>query len=215
MTKSKRQSDPRQSLNVPRKIRTRVKGRISENTIIRGNSFANTITTDSGGALCGAVPLIAGNVDWMVASGMSGVSALYNTYRYLPGTMMHWVPQVSMSTTGVVYVAWVDNPEIFKNWYAIALTGVTANMVAFVKSIGNVKSYPIWQQFSQAMHPVMRRKRFDVNTTVDLANSDTLDRCLQGAWLYAVEGGPASSVVARPYRYGVLDLEGLMGAAGT
>lgn len=207
MTKKKIQSTPRATLNLARPLpRLKVKGRIGDMTVVKGNEYLSTITSDASGVLSGSCPLFGGQPSGLTASAINGVAALYSTFKYLPGTMLHWVPQVSMSTAGIVYMAYTDNPEVYTDWFNAANNNAK---LAVVRRIANVKSSPIWQPFSLPMPTTLRRKRFDVNPTCPENSTDALDRSWQGAWLYAVEGTTPSTVVARPYRFAVLDLEGL------
>jgi hypothetical protein len=170
--------------------------------------FTEITATNGSGQLSGAA-LMTASIDYSISNGFSTVAGLYNLFKYLPGTMFHYVPQVSMSTSGIVYTAFIDNPEIFVAWH----NGTTAERIALIRGINNCRTYPIWQQFSWALTEPPRRRMFDCNATMDVGSVDALDRSWQGAWLYAVDGAPATSTVARAYRYGVLQLEGLTGSS--
>jgi hypothetical protein len=186
------------------------RGVIGDHTTLRGNEFTTNATTDATGLITGTSILCAGTTIDVTASGLSAIGQLYSTYRYMPGTTFHWVPQVSMSTAGVVYVGFTDNVEIIANY---AAAGTLAAKLVIVKSLANLRSYPVWQQWNFSLPPKLRRKRFDVNNNFTVSNADELDRSVQGAWLFGVEGTTASAQIARPYRSVILDVEGLKATA--
>lgn len=181
------------------------RGRIGLNTVIAGNESLSSITTDINGRLAGAKYLVPGYSSDLSNTSVQPVAALYNTGKFLPGTAFHWVPQASLSSTGVVFVSFTDNVETISLFQAAATVIAQLNIV---RQQTNCKQYPLWQLFTMALPPVSRRKMYDVNsdTTFD---TNALDRSCQGAFLYAVDGAPVSAAVCRPYIHSRLMLEGL------
>jgi hypothetical protein len=181
------------------------RGRLGLNTVLSGNELLNNTNSDASGAVAGTRLLIPGFLSDLSTTGVSTIASYFATGKYLPGTVFHWVPQVSLNTAGVVYVAFTDNVEIISSFVGLATNTLK---VAAVKTIANMKSYPVWQTFTFAMPSVSRRKMFDVNSD-SLFTPDLLDRGCQGAFLFAVEGTTVSSTICRPYVHEKLMLEGL------
>lgn len=140
---------------------------------------------------------------------VGNVSELYNTYKYLPGTTFHYVPAVGVTTSGNIWISWVDNPELMVAANATVLT--SAGWGDFVRSQSNAKCYPLWQAFTYSMPTSTRRKRFDVNNSIDYTNENLVDRSVQGLFCVAVVTPLIDTVVGRPFIHKHIDLEGLTG----
>lgn len=118
----------------------------------------------------------------------------YSTGKFLPGTSIRWEPSVSFTTSGRGYVAFTDNPEVMKDIRDRLSTYTTTpnvvnyeNYTAIVKNLGNVISFPVWQETTIQVPTRLRRKRFDCNGSVEI-NTDVLDRSAQVAMFWAFDG---------------------------
>lgn len=203
---------------------TRVRGSLSTNTIIKGNEAVVPLTTN-GTAGIGTliVPMIPGNINARVNSPISAVSALYSNGKYLPGTSFHYTPTVGTTTSGAVHICYIDNPELMLLAYireAESRTAGNNNFANFVRSQSNSKTFAVWESFSVPINSLVRRKMFNVNTTIVLGESGNVlefERSIQGMFLIAIEGGPPTNGVAvgRPWLNSTIALEGLRGAIDT
>lgn len=189
--------------------RMSVRGQLTMNTIMQGNTQLAPVTTNANGLSGYVYPLVGqdlGTIGSASSDPIGRAATLYQQYKYLPGTLYTHVPSVGVNTPGNVYIAYVTNPEIIEK--LIGFTTGIPNYTAFingVRSIGNCKSIPIWQQTTLMMELIYRRPKFDVNAGVAAASAYTdpneNDRSVQGAFLVAIEGAPATTVVARPYMH--------------
>jgi len=211
MTKSKRSrrgdSDPYQPVrDIARPLpRLSVRGRLGTNTIINGNEACSGIVSDGAGQASGSALLVPGFTADLNTSAVSNIAQYYSTARFLPGTTFHYVPQVSLSTSGILYTAYSDNVEVISAY----MVGNNAARVNIVRQQANVKVSPVWSTISIALPSSMRRKMFDVNQNCNTASTDELDRSAQGLFMYALDGVPNGSNICRPWVHKKLQLEGL------
>ncbi len=151
---------------------------------------------------------IPGNTSGMIAPSGPQVASYYSTGKFLPGTTVEWVPSVGFTTSGRVYIGFTDNPEVMS---AIIATVNTASYQTAVKSLGDVISFPVYQNEKFSIPTRLRRKMFDTNSTVSTGDVNVYDRCAQTAMFFLVEGAPASTTVGG-FRYeDNLMVEGLTG----
>lgn len=188
-----------------------VRGSITEKTRLSGNWIAPSVFMGTTGQ-DGQRYYMDGKRN-PLGDTVGGVSSLYNTYKYLPGTVFHYVPSVGVTTPGNVWIAWIDNPEIMSFAEGLVLTSTAWS--DFVRTQSNAKCYPLWQSFTYSMPTDSRRKRFDVNNTIDYTNDNLLDRSVQGLFVVAVVTSLLSSTIARPFIHKHIDLEGLTASSFT
>lgn len=119
------------------------------------------------------------------------IASYYSTGKFQPGTMAEWIPSVGFTTSGRVFVGFTDNPEVMINIIALATTSAYG---AAVKGLGDVISFPIYENRSWMVPTRLRRKMFDVNAS-GAFSADVLDRSAQTAMFIAIEGAPATTVV--------------------
>lgn len=206
-SKSKQFSRPNAmiNMNVPSVPKYNIKGSISDQTVLSGNRRL-TMTTATGTGHS-TVPLDIHTARTL--DPISDVGCLYRQFKYLPGTSYVHVPSVSLTSTGTIAIAFIDNPEQIAAW--IALTTESARF-DFVTAIGNHKSYPIWKEFSFALTAPPRRLTFDVNANHGVPTVDDYERSLQGCFILSFAGvTPADGTVARPYLHQRIMLRGLCG----
>lgn len=148
-------------------------------------------------------------------SGFSGapagvtVAGLYNEGVFLPGSTATWMPTVSATTNGRLWVAWLENPEQIANFLVATSTG----QFNILRSIANVKSSQVWQPMTYQIPSQTRKKSFDVNQAVLLSDANVLDRCCQGLLIVAVEGVPKDTWLGQMQYYDRLKLRGLSNVA--
>lgn len=208
-----------------RAVRPNIRGAIRESTIIRGNEALLSMDSQSNGSGGGLIAMVPGLSLGRVQSSLSAVAGMYCNGKFMPGTVLHYAPSTGSTTSGVIHIAWIDNPEIIASAYANTSGGtptVALNSAAwrdFVRSIGNVRTYSVWEAFDFPMPTTLRRKMFNVNATMtetgELSQSPLVDRSAQGIWVWAVEGAPAvATAMGRPWIHAVLQLEGLRSVFG-
>lgn len=133
-----------------------------------------------------------------------GLVDKYSSAKFLPGTKVRWEPSVSFNTTGRVFVGFADNPEVVVG--SVLLTD--AQFASFIRGLGNVVSFPVWQETEINFPTKLRRKRFDTNKTAS-SNVDVFDRCNQTTMFVWIEGMPASTNAGTFWFHDRIDVEGL------
>lgn len=191
-----------------------------DTSVVKYSTLGQTIgTAGSIGASAAFRMFIPGNSSELVNAAGPTIVSYYSTGRFLPGTKIRWEPNVSFTTTGRLFVGFTDNPEICATIKALYDTYVAsptaANYAAYanpVKSLGSVVSFPIWQETDIAFPTRIRRKRFDVNSTASLTDSNVLDRSMQTTMWVALEAGPTTNQFVGGFHYhDIVDVEGVTG----
>lgn len=132
----------------------------------------------------------------------------YSTGVFRAGTAIRWEPNVSFTTPGRVYCGFTDNPEGTAVYNSLALNA----RLAFIKGLGSMRSFPVWQETNVAFPLSTRRKKFDTNDSVDFTSPDVLDRCMQTAFVYAVEGVPEDTICGSFWYHDTVLVEGVQPA---
>lgn len=198
-----------------RNVRTTVRGSVTKNTIITGNENFGSISTIAGGVGAFNCVMSAGTGLGRVNSPIDAVARLYSNYKYLPGTVFHYVPAVGTTTSGSVTVAYVDNAEVMA---AAVLASITpATFGDFVRGAANAKTYSIWESFTYPIMPAVR-KLYNVNASLNpgVATPDEYERTTQGMFLISVESAPSNlPAVGRIWVHTNIQLENLRGVVNT
>ncbi len=129
------------------------RGRLGVNTVLHGNEALGGTTSDASGIVAGSCLLVPGYNADTTSGAIGAVSRYYATGKFLPGTAVHYVPQVSLSTSGTIYMSYTDNPEVIADFFGSA---TNAGKLAIVRNQANVRNYPVWQQFTYVMPPTLR-----------------------------------------------------------
>lgn len=149
----------------------------------------------------------------------ASVASYYSTFKFLPGTAARWEPSISPTLGGRLYVGFTDNPEVcvqinsLYNTYATTPTTTNYNnYAATVKSLGDVISFPAWQEQDITIPMRLRRKRFQVNSDMaNLETTSTTDISVQTFMFVCADGLAATSntTLGSFWFHDVLDVEGL------
>lgn len=196
-----------------------------DSAIIRYNTMGNVETFDVTGSTLSRRVFAPGYSGTgapvpLISTTGTDICSYYSSGKFLPGTTIKWTPNVSFNTTGRVYVGFTDNPEVIAtlngllNTYVAGGAPAAAAMVSYrnaVLALGSVMSFSIWQETSIPFPTKLRRKRFDINETMDLTNADVIDRSVQTCMYCAITGGPTSGVAGQFEYHDVVDVEGIHG----
>lgn len=196
-----------------RGMRQKIQGSLGNTTLLRGTELLTALSiTGTNTGTTALVPLIAGTSESRAVFTFINVAKNFQKFLYLPGTHMRYQPNVGLNTAGTIYIAYVDNPEIVKDYNA-ASASVRADIV---KGMANMKSYPLWQEFTHHIGPP-RLKSFSTDVTTDFSDADTLNRVMQGTFLIAIEGviQTATTTYGRIALQNVLRLEELSSTSPT
>ncbi len=175
-----------------------------DGTVITYNTSGTVLATAAGvDYIQHSRPYIPGNSTSLVATVGPDLVSNYSSAKFLPGTKIKWEPSVSFNTTGRVFVGFTDNPEVAAAGLALAPAG----MPVFIRSLGSVVSFPVWQETEINFPTKLRRKRFDCNITA--SGVDTFDRSLQTIMFVWVEGMPPSTTAGSFWYHDRVDVEGL------
>lgn len=161
-------------------------------SVIKYSALGSLVTSDTSGDAIYArtyAPGFGGGLNNTVGP---TIVSYYSTAKFTSSTKTRWEPSVSFNTSGRVYVGFTDNPEAIASLYSLAGSSVTSYIQA-VKGLGDVISFPVWQETDVSVPSRLRRKMFDVNGTVVNTDVNVLDRSAQTAMFVAVDGMPAST----------------------
>lgn len=186
-------------------------------TVLHYSALGRNLATDTFGNEGFDRHYIAGNSTGLINATGSSVASFYSTSKFQPGTTIRWEPSVSFTTPGRVYVSFTDNPEVMVAINALYTAYVTGGKTqaqynaysAAVKGLGNIRSFPVWQETAMALPTNTRRKRFDVNLAAAFNNVDVMERCTQYAMYVCVDGASVSTTLGSFWFSDSLSLEGL------
>jgi len=178
-------------------------GNLSSTATVGAAAYSRAYTPGSGAGL-------------LNSSGATVVS-YYSTARFLPGTTVKWEPSCSFTTSGRVIVGFTDNPEIMTTLNTAYNTFLTSGLIAdfnvylnYVRSLGSVISFPVWQETHVPFPTRLRRKRFDINVTL-IPGVNEYDRSTQTYMFCAVEGVTLSTGIGSFLFRDHVDVEGITG----
>jgi len=135
------------------------------------------------------------------ASNDAGGNVLVNYQEYkMQRGAMTYTPLVGSTTSGIVYLAYFDNPELVRNLNTSVYS--VANTLAIIKNAPNVVSGPVWQSLTLPMGMRMRRPKYSIDTA-GTSSVETSDRCVHGIFTVCIDG----VVQVATTNYGVLTLE--------
>lgn len=190
-----------------RGMRQKIQGSLGNTTLLRGTELLTSLAvTGTNTGIAALIPLIAGTSEQRAVYTFINVAKNFQKFLYLPGTHIRYQPNVGLNTAGTIYISYVDNPEIVKDYVALTATA----RAEVVKGMANMKSYPLWQEFTHHIGAA-RLKSFSTDVTSDFTNADTLNRVMQGCFLIAIEGvvQTATTTYGRIALQNVLRLEEL------
>lgn len=179
------------------------------NQNVRYATLGISISSSAGGVSEGYYrAYIPGSSSGLTAPSGPSICSFYSTGKFLPGTTAEWVPSVGFTTSGRVYVGYTDNPELVAT--IAGLSGVS--YATAVKSLGDVISFPVYQNEKWAVPTKLRKKMFDANA-LWVATADVLDRCMQTTMFVYIEGAPSSTVLGGMRFEDNVMVEGITGVA--
>jgi hypothetical protein len=163
--------------------RTRVPVMTQNATLVHSRYITANVSTGTG-----VTQTASGlNVSPGLHSGTDAAAAIiknYQEYR-IRSTSLIYTPQVGSTTAGVIYLAYVDNPEIIYGINAGSYSSATIQSI--IQSTDNVVSGPIWMPLVINGRPTTRRKQLSVDTSVPTSSVEA-DRSVSGMYLWSVSG---------------------------
>jgi len=172
-----------QSKSLPR---TRVRGNLSENsTLLIGNQYLTApevTTTNTLGY--GKLALTPGNAAGFSTYPVETIASRYQNGLYLPGTKLEYIPAVGLNIRGTIAVAYIDSPNLMKQWGAVT----PGNHLAFIQGLTNVKTGPLWQSLTFPLPPNTRRKDYMIDPALVTSDTNELDLAAQGFYLWIAYG---------------------------
>lgn len=191
-------------------------------TIVEYSSLGQVQGVTPGGYAVMSRDYVPGAVGPLVQSAGVRVVGNYSTAKFLPGTKIRWEPSVSFTTTGRIFAGFTDNPEVaavistaINNAFTTGLPADFLLVVNLVKGLGNVASWPVWQETELTVPSKLRRKMFDVNETYSNTDTNILDRSGQVFMFSAGEGLPANTTLGGFWYHDKVMVEGLRPALAT
>lgn len=115
----------------------------------------------------------------------------YSNYIVTSSKFMY-VPAVGTTTTGTIWIAYIDNPEMIHK----IVTGVysLADRTNIVQNMSTARAGPIWEPLEVSMSRPPRLKMFNVDSTFPTFIEDC-NRSSQGLWLWVTTSAPISTTL--------------------
>jgi len=110
-----------------------------------------------------------------------------------------YTPLLGSNNVGTIWLAYLDNPEIFNKILASFYT--VGQITSIVKSTPNAVSGPIWMPLELHANMVRRRSKYSVNTQITGLTDADIDNQVHGYFVAVTEG------VAFSTQYGQYTLE--------
>lgn len=173
---------------------------LSDTITLRNTVTVGAVTTDANGnadATTLIQPAYNGN------GPLTNVARCYQEYKGTELTF-RWQPNVGFTTTGTVWIGYIDNPEMIYRW-----NGYGADRYTIIKSLPNVRSGHVFDEIVVHARAPLRRKWFSLDASVASTAAD-YDRTVQGMWVFLITGGPASTAVANVLTTETHQLKGLI-----
>jgi len=177
----------------------------SNSTIVEYSALSTSLSTGATGVGVLERFYVPGYQGQLSSTYGPAIVAYYSTGKFLPGTRARWEPSVGATTSGRVYVGFTDNPEVISA--LITAASSPSVYLGYVKGLGDVVSFPVWQETDVQVPTRMRRKMFDTNASIS-NNVDVLDRSCQVYMAIAVEG-PASTSFGSMWCHDKVMVEGI------
>lgn len=121
----------------------------------------------------------------------AGVIVNYSNYRVLASRFIY-VPAVGTTTTGTMWAAYIDNPEVIKNIVNSNYSLSTLTNIA--QNSSKSKAVPIWEPLELSMTCPPRRRLFSVDTDTP-STAEQADRAVQGLWLWVTTAAPLGTAL--------------------
>lgn len=193
----------------------------TDSSVIQYSALGAGVTSSAIGTAVYNRMYVPGNAVALNNGSGASIVSFYSSGKFNQGTKIRWEPSVSFTTSGRIYVGFTDNPEIMATlnglYAAYQTTPTLANYNAYanqVKALGSVQSFPVWQETDVMMPLDTRRKRFDINSSIDFFSADVLDRSCQRGMYAAFDGGPTATTTLGSFWFNdVVSVEGITGLA--
>lgn len=174
--------------------------RVPRNKIIANSGGEETVfrsqyvnQTANSGSTLGAYGIIAVCPTFHAPSADPGsaIAANYQEYVCL-NHGIKYTPSVGTTTSGTMWFAFVDNPEIIQKFYAG--TYAYADYLKIAQTTRHSTSAPVWEQVEFSVSVSPRRKMFSIDTSA-LTTIEGYDRVIQGVYIYASTSAPSSTTL--------------------
>jgi len=121
-----------------------------------------------------------------------GAAVLINYSNYkVTSSKFIYVPAVGTTTTGTIWAAYIDNPEVI---YKILNFYTGSQITNIVQNSSNAKAVPVWEPMELSMNRPPRNKSFSVDTS-SIISTDQANRATQGIWVWATTAAPLSTTL--------------------
>lgn len=196
------------------KIRNRSnnRGALRPTTKVNGRSMGDQVSVDTRTFYDVIGTDVNGNNDssfLVIPSGspgspLSSIALVYQRYKAL-GLKFKFVPTLGMTASGIIHIAYLDNPEVIHNWDTYGTGKYT-----IIRNTKHCVSGHISQPLTLDVSSVgLRRKWFDTNETGSLGSIDSAERSVQGMFVVWISGTEPSAAVGQSFVEGKYILEGM------
>nr|WRQ65971.1 hypothetical protein [Tolivirales sp.] len=206
MAKNRKPTQPAQGGIRRRRVRQPSMNASSDSSsTVKYSALGSSLVTDVNGESNYRRLYVPGRTTGLTNSVGPSIVGKYSTGKFTNGTHTRWEPSVSFTTSGRVYVGFTDNPEVMET--INGLSGTTFNTA--VKGLGDVVSFPVWQETDVPVPMKLRRKMFDTNEVLGTVDANVLDRSAQIGIFVAVDGAPINTTLGSMWFNDVVVVEGL------
>lgn len=142
-----------------------------------------------------------------ISASTTTIASNYNEYK-AQRFIWRYRPSVGVNTSGRIWAAYFQNPEIGYGLASGAIT--TANAVLATKFAADVKTWAVHQPFDYVIPTSMRQRQYDINSSI----SSVADyaRSIMGVLVIFSEGCPSSSTLGTQFLECTAVLYGLSNA---
>lgn len=174
---------------VNRTPRRKFRGSLGGDGRVSSRWLSQSVATAAAAQAYGWIPV---NPPRHTAANDPGAAVLlnYSNYRVLTSKFIY-IPAVGTTTTGTIWVAYIDNPEMI--YKTVSGTYTYSTLVSIVQGMSTAKAGPIWEMLEVNMNKPPRRKMFNVDAEQS-TNAEVAERTHQGMWIYVTTSCPFSTV---------------------
>lgn len=169
--------------------RTRVPKMDRDTSLVVSRFFANTLTT--GGAVQTSASSYLSPAQGPGNDPGGAVIKNYSEYRYKNATLIY-TPLVGTTTSGLVWSAYFDNPEICFRIFTSSYN--LAQITALVQNSPGAVCAPVWQPHELKAQMVTRRKWYTVDSNAP-SSQDQADLSIHGIFVTVTVGCPFSTSI--------------------
>jgi len=116
---------------------------------------------------------------------LTNIAACYELEKLVSCTV-RWQPSVGMTTTGTVYMGYIDNAEMIAKWGSYG-----ADRYTIIKNLPDMVSTSIYAPMTCVWRKPARRRWYNLDKSITATDASQVERSVMGLFVYFIEGGPS------------------------